>query len=452
MSWGSKRAWFAICSLALWQAQESCTTGRVDTLNPTGDTIVDDQENGGTKTPPSEFDPTTSPDRPDDAPSAGDGDGDGEQPKDDESQEPDATPPKTSPAPDPNRPDSGPTTRLLGRFASQEANAFAFAYSASSFLTRVLGTGVDIQLAEASSATYNGNVVHNYYDVFVDGQWHKTFATQANVVIYTAAQNLTLGDHVVRVSKRTEPQLGSGIFSGFVPHPGGTLLPAPLPKVRKIEFIGDSITCGHGADGNVAAANGCPFSDATENVHATYGAQIADAVGAEFVAISYSGKGIIQNYDCVNDKVNTLPKLYPSIIPLRNPNVFDANQWQPQVVVINLGTNDYKMANGCPAPDSNAFTSGWTSFLGTIRTRYPSASIFCTVGPDLYPPYLAMAENNIQAAILQVTSSGDSNLFFISIPVNNGQVGWGCNAHPNRAMHKLIADKMLPLIRAQMHW
>lgn len=353
---------------------------------------------------------------------------------------------------DPLRPSTGPTVRLQGRFDTLDPNNILFSFSGSSMLTRVLGTGVDIALADVGTFTYDGNVVHNYYNVFIDGVWQHSFAIDPNTTRYAVAQNLPYGDHIVRVSKRTEPQIGTAWFGGFIAAAGSTLQPAPLPLARQIEFIGDSITCGYGADGNTRAGNGCKFSDATENADATYAAQLSDALGAEFVAVSYSGKGMVQNNDCKNDPVNTIPRLYDTIVPLHDPNKWDFRQWTPQVVVINLGTNDYNLQNGCGAPSSAGFTNGWTDFLRTVRGRYPAATLFCTVGPDLEAPYINIAEGNIQAAIMPLSTAGDHNIFFVSIPLNDGKVGYGCAGHPNRAQHKLVADALGKAIKAQLNW
>lgn len=353
---------------------------------------------------------------------------------------------------DPMRPLTGPTVRLQGRFDAADANRILFAFPGSSMITRVLGTGVDIALSDTRTFTYDGNVVHNYYNVFVDGVWHKSFAIEANTTRYAAAQNLPYGDHIVRVSKRTEPQIGTAVFGGFVAAPNSTLRPAPQAAARQIEFIGDSITCGYGADGNVRAGNGCKFSDATENADATYAAQLSESLGAEFVAVAYSGKGMVQNNDCKNDPVNTIPKFYDTIVPLHDPNKWDFSQWTPQVVVINLGTNDYNLQNDCAPPSSASFTNAWTDFLRTVRARYPLATVFCTVGPDLEAPYLSIAEGNIQAAIMPLSRAGDHNIFFVSIPFNDGKIGYGCAGHPNRAQHKLVADTLQKAIKAQMNW
>ncbi len=255
------------------------------------------------------------------------------------------------------------------------------------------------------------------------------------------------------MSKRTESQMGAATFSGFVPSGNGTLLPAPLERARKIEFIGDSITAGYGADGNVANYSGCPsFTIGTENADSTFASMTAANFGAEYFAIAWSGKGIYQNDDCYGDPNYTLPVLYPSTAPLVTGSTWDFQSWVPQAVVINLGTNDYNMDNGCSVPPSAKFTAAWVSFLKTVRSNYPNAYILCTVGPELQAPNLAIAEANIKAAVATQMAAGDTKVAFVSLAVDSGANGYGCAGHPNQATHAIMAKTITQALSAALGW
>ena len=74
---------------------------------------------------------------------------------------------------------------------------------------------------------------------------------------------MSLGSHKVTLVKRTEAFVGNTVtFRGFVVD-GQTVLPTPSPTnaPRKLEVIGDSITCGYGNVGTFP----CSFSAQTEN-------------------------------------------------------------------------------------------------------------------------------------------------------------------------------------------
>lgn len=345
--------------------------------------------------------------------------------------------------------------RLLGRFDTTNPNQAVFAWPASSMLTRVNGTGVSISLSDPNATTYQGVSVNNWYDVFVDGVKNNSFQIVSGTTNYTAVSGLTAGDHIIKVSKRTEAQMGPAIFGGFTPLAGGTLLPAPQANARRIEFIGDSITAGYGADGNVASSTGCAFTPKTENADQTFASMTAASLDAEYYAIGFSGKGIVQNDDCTGDSYYTLPVLYPSIVPVGSAaNANDAvfTSWIPQAVVINLGTNDYNEDNNCAVPSSANFTAAWVSFLKVVRGHYPSAAIFATVGPELHAPNLAIAQANITSAVSQLKAAGDSNVFVLTLPEDTGANGYGCAGHPNSATHAAMAAVVTSAIKTQLTW
>ena len=62
----------------------------------------------------------------------------------------------------------------------------------------------------------------------------------------------------------------------------------PLPRDRRLLFIGDSITAGYGVLCNDSAA---PFTPDTESAYHTYAAVAARALNADAHVIAYSGKG-----------------------------------------------------------------------------------------------------------------------------------------------------------------
>jgi len=51
--------------------------------------------------------------------------------------------------------------------------------------------------------------------------------------------------------------------------------------------------------------------------------------------------------------------------------------WAPQVVVINLGTNDFC---GGFIPDRDDFVRTYINFINKIQGNYPEAKIICTIG------------------------------------------------------------------------
>ena len=92
----------------------------------------------------------------------------------------------------------------------------------------------------------------------------------------------------------------------------------------------------------------------------------ARALGAEVSTIGASGRGIYRNYG--GDMTDTMPKVYDRILTGSATPAWPF-QIQPQVVVINLGTNDISNGKGDPG---TPFRDAYTGLLQNVRARIPT--------------------------------------------------------------------------------
>lgn len=123
----------------------------------------------------------------------------------------------------------------------------------------------------------------------------------------------------------------------------GELLPV-TDKPLKVEFIGDSITSGEGTIGAKDETDWVPMLfTALRN----YTAITAEALNADYRVFSQSGWGVLTGWD--NNPDTNIPAYYEQICGVltgeRNEALgafsdHDFTSWQPDVVVVNLGTND----------------------------------------------------------------------------------------------------------------
>src|SRR5205807_2650882 len=104
---------------------------------------------------------------------------------------------------------------------------------------------------------------------------------------YEAATGLPNGEHTLELFKRSESFVFNIQLLGIQLEAGKKLLPPEPAAKRRIELIGDSITCGYG---NECANEKEHFSLATENNYLAYGPLAARAVKADCVQIAWSGK------------------------------------------------------------------------------------------------------------------------------------------------------------------
>ena len=207
---------------------------------------------------------------------------------------------------------------------------------------------------------------------------------------------------------------------------------------KRIEIIGDSISVGYGEDGTYPCTN----TAALEDAEATYGALTAQALGYDYSIIAWSGKGLIRNI--ATGSVDTSP-LMPELWTRYGAN--DADNSYPfttpvDVVVINLGTNDWSYLNERQPINASDFTAGLVAFAKSIQAKYGAGvQIFITTSPMLSDSYPTAADaqhttqgNAIKAAVAQI----GSHAHFVDFPTQDG-TSLGCDYHPSLSTHESMA-------------
>jgi lysophospholipase L1-like esterase len=326
---------------------------------------------------------------------------------------------------------AGAIPQFLGRFDTSDPAGPRFAWSASAISVRFTGPSIAIRLRD------DGN---NQLQVVVDGAPTSVVVTGPSREAYSLASGLAPGEHEVTISKRTEASVGEMQFLGFTTAPGGAIRPMPARAGgRRIELVGDSITAGYGDEGTIPT---CPFSPVTENEFLTYGAITARSLGAEHVTIAWSGKTI-----------DGMAQLYERTLPSRADSHWDFGAWVPDVVVVNLGTNDFFQGELRQA----VFTTAYVSLLGRIRSHYPHALIVCALGPmmsDTYPPggmNLTRARRYLRAAVDAARAKGDSRLSIVEFPSQDPTTA-GCGFHPSVRTHRQMAQQLTAELKNALGW
>ena len=242
---------------------------------------------------------------------------------------------------------------------------------------------------------------------------------------YQVVEGLPDGDHNIRVFKHSEAFTGKFSFYGIkIKGPGHFNLPPPKPQLS-LEIIGDSITAGFG---NMAANQSVPFNVKQENGYLTYGVMLARKLSAQAHYLAWSGIGVLQNND--GRKFNTMPKIYKQTFPDISLSYWDFASYVPDIIVINLGTND--MASNAVPED---FKQTYIKFLELVRENNPTSAIFCTMGSmgtRLVPSMVDAVEEFKQA--------GNDKVFAVPLPVQSAADGYGAAGHPSVKTHEKIAD------------
>ena len=300
----------------------------------------------------------------------------------------------------------------------------------------------------ASSISLQGNFsalnVHlegdkpgNAFEVIVDGASAGTITMVPEQKVYPVVSGLSAGPHALTLFKRTESWPGAVKFLGFEA-PAEATFTAPGVPTRRIEFLGDSITCGYGNEGKSKEEH---FSLATENAWLAWGAITARTLRAELAVEAISGIWLQDN-----GKKKALPALFDHTLPFSASPTWDFSRWQPEVVVVNLGTND----SGKPI-DPPRWNEAYRGFIAQIRKAYPQAHIFLTIGSMGHGPKGIIAKLNGEL-VTALAGEGETKVHAVALANQDERNGIGSDWHPSAKTQQLMADQISAEIRTVMHW
>jgi hypothetical protein len=284
----------------------------------------------------------------------------------------------------------------------------------------------------------------NYYNVILDGQIISKAHFDTARVVYTLAEGLTNTTHRLQLFKRTEWDKGKTFFYGFSGKDLMLLPPSAKPK-RRIEFYGNSISCGYAIEDYT---NDSPVGF-FENNYDAYAAITARHYDAQYQCIAKSGIGITISWFplLMNEMYDRLDATDPSV-------KWDFTKYTPDVVVINLLQNDYWLTNmpnneqfkfrfGTQKPTAAFIIEAYRKFVAMLRGKYPAAKIICMLGNmnvtqegSVYPDYVKEA----------VSKLNDKNIFTLFVPYKKTP------GHPKTKEQKALADSLIAFIDKNITW
>jgi len=322
--------------------------------------------------------------------------------------------------------------RVLESTGADGNKAYEYSWPAVYFETAFKG----------DSLTLKFNDDQNIFQLIVDGGT-PVVINKPGAQDYTVP-GLTAGTHTVRLEKITETQSSTGRFLGFFSDDK----PAALPKrKRQIEFIGDSFTVGYG---NTSPSRECNNEELfnTTNSQRAFGPITAKHFNADYQINASSGFGIVRNYNGTSpDK--SLIGLYP--FTLHSNNYIYTSNWQPQVIVIGLGTNDFstKLNNGerwkTREELHQDYINKYVEFIHALQRKNPKAQ-FVLMASDKAEGEIA---NQVGKVLAQVKAAGMKNIESI---IFTGLDYEGCHYHPSANDDKLVADLLIAHLKSRKIW
>jgi len=173
--------------------------------------------------------------------------------------------------------------RSVGRFDVSNPQGLSFDWTGVYLQFNFKGTECAVKMSDTG---------HNYYNVLVDELPAKVIDVKSDTTI-VIAHKLKNKVHKIQIYKRTEGNQGIGTFKGILISEKGKMMPWNEIPSRKIEFIGNSITCGYGTEGKSKSER---WSPATENNYQSYAPIMARAFKADYHIVAHSGMEVVRNY------------------------------------------------------------------------------------------------------------------------------------------------------------
>lgn len=276
---------------------------------------------------------------------------------------------------------------------------------------------------------------HNYIEIVIDNKKPFRIKTAGKTNTIKAAGGLSAGEHTITICKNTESGIGYLEFAGLKCE---SLVRADDMPLRKIEFIGNSITCGAGSDLSRTPCGSGQWYD-QHNAYMSYGPVAARSLNAQWHLSAVSGIGLV--HSCCNMDV-TMPQVYDKL-NMRNDSIqWNFKKYEPQVVTICLGQND-------GVQDSVTFCKAYAAFIKNIRKHYSNADIVCLTSPMADAGLTKVMKNYIDGVVAYMRNKGDNKVtkYFFSRQYNHG-----CGGHPDLTEHRQIARELSSYIKKLKGW
>jgi hypothetical protein len=175
------------------------------------------------------------------------------------------------------------------------------------------------------------------------------------------------------------------------------------------------------------------------------------ALKAEVNLVCSGGRGVLRDWRGDEEALNAPQYFDLAVADEGDPVPWDHSRFSPDVIVISLGNNDFN--RDLPAlPKRERFVSAYADFLTHVLAVHPRARVFVTDGPMIRDDgegprkRKTLLQQYLQAAVKQLANEQVRFVPAAELP------GDGCDGHPTREQHRLIAAELVPEIRQALEW
>jgi hypothetical protein len=325
----------------------------------------------------------------------------------------------------------------MGRTIERD-NSAELSWTATTVFISFNGTGMQALLKD--------QLGDNYYNIIIDGKITEVLHLDKDKKLYTLASGLAPGLHNLEVFKRTEWDKGKTWLYGLLPDEHTALLAAPPAPKRKIEFYGNSISCGYAVEDSTGKDRGtAPYEDA----YVAFASMTGRHFETDYRCITKSGIGILISWFPL-----IMPEMWDRVDATDPMSKWDFSRWTPDVVVINLFQNDawltklpdheqFRSRFGKTAPGADTIIQAYKRFVAGIREKYPRAALICMLGNMDATAAGAPWPGYVEKAVGLLD---DKNIYTLIVPYK------GTPGHPNVAEQKVLADSLIGFMEKHINW
>lgn len=324
--------------------------------------------------------------------------------------------------------------KIHGRYTTDEGKIVS-SQPASGIELRFDGTELSLSLKANNEA---------YVHVFIDGN-EELFLNYEddNRTLLTAGENkitlckgLDKGVHTVKVLKANEGAYNKLTWNEA--YTDGKILAPVIAKTRKIQFVGDSITCAASClnfpDNANGSANGIKYEDSLHS----YASYVGRAFDADVELFAKSG---LSMYNCMGEN----PPRYEKIDPFAGiSELWDHTNFEPDLIVQFNWINEYvgKVQRDGVKPDE--IKKIYVEMIKMFKKDHPNAKLMMVSRSD-QEGFIDI----LNSAISEYGKENDTSWILILTYDTSALVNSG---HPHPEGQLNIANAFIPQIEEFMGW
>lgn len=328
-----------------------------------------------------------------------------------------------------------------GRIEQSVPDKIILIGSASSIAFEFIGNSCGISLKSEDISEH-----HNYVSLELDNKYiGRIKVEKGDAKWYPVTVTGDAGQrHKLVVYKATEAANGTVVFNGTT----AKIVDSKREPVRKkIEFIGNSITCGMGNDtAEIPCGTGEWYDQ--HNAYWAYGPILARSLHADFLLSSVSGIGMYRNWNDEHLNEPIMPDVYEKLyLNKDNPKPYDF-KYQPDLISICLGTNDLSDGDGKKQRlpfDEEKYISNYIAFVKMLYRHYPDTRIVLLNSPMVSGDKNTTLVNCLNRVI--EAFKGDTKHSPIALFEYKPMHPNGCGYHPDIEDHKIMAAQLIPIFK-----